>query len=123
MMKRMSLKPVKETSTFPPSPPIVVESRTTDKKSRLVLPKDFASATVVVERVSDTELRIRKAQVIPEDEIQFVEDARAPLSNKDRDIFLALLDDPPKPNQALRDAFAEYNTANAKVRGRSIRRK
>jgi hypothetical protein len=106
-----------------PPPPTFLESRTTDNKSRLVLPKEFANATVVIERVSDIELRIRKAQVIPEDELQFVEDTRSPLSNKDRDAFLALLEKPPAPNKALRAAFAAYNTANARSRRRSVRSK
>src|SRR5438034_1645452 len=56
----------------------------------------------MVEQVSETELRIRKARVIPEDELPFVEEAMAPLSDRDRDVFLALLDNPPPPNDALR---------------------
>src|SRR5262249_38272183 len=73
-----------------------------DEKARITLPKNFANSTVLVEQVSDTELRIRKARVIPEDELPFVEEAMAPLSDRDRDVFLALLDNPPPPNDALR---------------------
>jgi hypothetical protein len=58
---------------------------------------------VIVEQVSDTELRIRKARVIPEDDLPFFEEAMAPLSDRDRDVFLALLDNPPTPNVALRN--------------------
>ncbi len=89
---------------------MAAEIRTTDKKGRLCLPKAFANATVLVEQVSDTELRIRKAQVIPEDEVRFEEELpRAPLSDRDRDAFLALLENPPPPNEALLRAWAKYN--------------
>lgn len=76
--------------------------RTTDKKARVSLPGAFANATVIIEQVSDTELRIRKAQVVPEDEYRFPEEAVAPLSDRDRDLFLKLLDNPPAPNASLR---------------------
>jgi hypothetical protein len=88
---------------------VAAEIRTTDKKARLCLPPAFANATVIVEQVSDTEVRIRKAQVVPEDEVRFYEEQpRTPLSDRDRDIFLALLDNPPPPNEALRRAAAKY---------------
>ena len=79
-------------------------TRTTDAKGRVSLPKAFANATILIEQVSDTELRIRKAQVVPEDEIRFREEAATPLSDRDRDRFLALPDNPPPPNEALRRA-------------------
>ncbi len=82
--------------------------RTTDKKARVSLPGEFANATVVIEKVSDTELRIRKAQVVPEDEYRFPEESVTPLSDRDRDLFLALLDNPPAANEALRRASAKY---------------
>jgi hypothetical protein len=81
---------------------VTVRTHTTDAKARINLPKDFANSTVLVEQVSDTELRIRKARVIPEDDLPFAEEAIAPLSDRDRDIFLALLDSPPPPKDALR---------------------
>jgi hypothetical protein len=84
------------------------EVRTTDAKGRLSLPKGYANATVVIEEVSDTEIRIRKAVVVPEDEVRFMEEYSAPLSNRDRDIFLKLLDDPPPLNDALRKAMRKY---------------
>jgi hypothetical protein len=80
-------------------------TRSTDPKGRVSLPKTFASSTVIIEQLSDTELRIRKAQVIPEDQIRFVEENRQPLSDRDRDLFLSLLDHPPKPAPALRKLF------------------
>lgn len=81
---------------------MTILTHTTDEKARITLPKHFANSTVLVEQVSDTELRIRKARVIPEDELPFVEETTAPLSDRDRDVFLALLDNPPPPNDALR---------------------
>jgi len=86
-----------------------METRTTDAKGRISLPKAFANATVIIEQVSETEVRIRKAPVIPEDEIRFYEESVAPLSDRDRDRFLDLLDYPPAPNEALRRAFKKHS--------------
>jgi hypothetical protein len=83
-------------------------TRTTDPKARVSLPKAFANTTVIIEQISETELRIRKAQVIPEDEIRFAEESGTPLSDRDRDLFLALLDNPPPANKALQRAAAKY---------------
>jgi hypothetical protein len=85
-----------------------VETRRTDARARVTLPPDFANCTVVVEQVRDTELRIRKAVAIPEDEVRFYEESFSPLSDRDRDHFLDLLDNPPPPNEALRRAAARY---------------
>jgi hypothetical protein len=84
------------------------ETRTTDAKARLSLPKSFANSTVLIEQISDTELRIRKARVIPEDEIGFVDELSVQLSDRDRDQFLELLANPPPANEALRRAAAKY---------------
>src|SRR5438552_6829324 len=81
---------------------VTILTYTTDEKARITLPKTFANSTVLIEQVSETELRIRKARVIPEDDLPFIEEAMAPLSDRDRDVFLALLDNPPPPNDALR---------------------
>jgi uncharacterized protein (DUF1778 family) len=83
-------------------------TRTTDPKARVSLPKSFANVTVIIEQLSDTELRIRKAQIVAEEELRFREERSAPLSNRDRDRFLALLDSPPGPNEALRQAATAY---------------
>ena len=82
------------------------ETRTTDAKGRVCLPKAFANATVIIEQVSENELRIRKARVIPEDEIRFAEETAIVLSDRDRQQFLQALDHPPKPNAALRRLMA-----------------
>jgi Protein of unknown function (DUF1778) len=82
------------------------QTRSTDAKGRICLPKAFANATVIIDQLSDTELRIRKAVVVPADEIRFAEERAVPLSDRDRDRFLNLLDHPPKANAALRRAAA-----------------
>ena len=43
-------------------------TRTTDRKARVCLPPSFSDSTVIIEQISDTEIRIRKARVVPEDE-------------------------------------------------------
>lgn len=87
---------------------MAAEVRSTDTKGRLSLPKSFANTTVLVEQISDSEIRIRKAKVIPQDEEPFLEEHNPPLSNKDRDLFLSLLANPPKPNAALKKAVKKY---------------
>ena len=82
------------------------ETRTTDSKARLVLPKSFANATVIVEQFSETEVRVRRAKIIAEDDLPFVEESTAPLSDRDRDHFLKLLANPPAPSPALKKAAA-----------------
>jgi DNA-binding transcriptional regulator/RsmH inhibitor MraZ len=83
-------------------------TRSTDDKGRVSLPKSFANATVLIEQVSETELRIRKARVIPEDSVYFVEDSARELSVRDRDVFLSTLADPPAPSASLKRAIAKY---------------
>lgn len=61
-----------------------------------------------IDQVSDTEIRIRKAVVIPEDEVRFYEETASPLPDLDRDRFLDLLDHPPTANAALRRAAARH---------------
>lgn len=84
------------------------ETRSTDAKARVSLPKSFANATVIVEQISPTEVRIRKAVVVPADEFKFLEESRTPLSDHDRDLFLALLDDPGEPSPTLRKALDKH---------------
>jgi hypothetical protein len=84
-------------------------TRSTDPKGRVSLPKGFANVTVIIEQINDTELRIRKARVIPENELAFPEEAeRTALSDRDRDLFVALLDNPPAASEALRRAAEVY---------------
>jgi uncharacterized protein DUF1778 len=83
-----------------------LETRSTDSKGRICLPKGFANATVIIDQLSDTEIRIRKAVVIPEDEVRFYEETTAPLSDADRDRFLQMVDNPPEPSPTLNQAAA-----------------
>ena len=86
---------------------IDIETRSTDARGRISLPKAFANATVVIDQLSDTELRIRTAVVIPEDEVRFYEESATALSNRDRDRFLEILENPPEANPVLRRAVAK----------------
>ena len=85
-----------------------VTPRFTDKKARLILPPRFANSAVLIEEVSDTELRVRKAAIVPEDELPFTEENRCPLTDADRDFVLALLTNPPAANAKLKKAVKEY---------------
>lgn len=82
--------------------------RTVDAKCRLLLPKEFANATVTIERIGENEIRIRKAVVVPIDEFPLIEDQLKPLSDRDRDLFLSLLDNPPEPTPSFLKAAKEY---------------
>lgn len=90
-------------ATSPKQP--AAEVRTVDAKSRVLVPKEFANATVTVERVSENEIRIRKVVIIPIDELASLEDRVQPLSDRDRDLFLDLLDNPPEATSALKKAL------------------
>jgi hypothetical protein len=85
-----------------------IETRTTDAKARLVLPKSFANATVIVEQLNETEIRVRRAKVVPEDELPFVEETSRVLTDRDRDRFLRLLAKPPAPTAALKAAVSRH---------------
>jgi antitoxin component of MazEF toxin-antitoxin module len=41
-----------------------IQVRRADKKGRVVLPLDFAGSILLIERVNDAELRIRKGQTV-----------------------------------------------------------
>jgi uncharacterized protein (DUF1778 family) len=49
-----------------------------------------------------------RAGANPEDEVTFAEERRAPLSARDYDRLVDLLENPPEPTEALRRAFAKY---------------
>jgi len=83
-------------------------TRTTDTKARVTLPRGFANSTVIVEQISDTEVRIRKAQVVPEDEVRFAEEMRAPLSARDYDQLVELINNPPDPPEVLLHMATKY---------------
>src|SRR5436190_23284120 len=65
--------------------------RTADNKGRVILP-GFANATVIIEQVDENEYRIRKAQVIPEKDLQFHEESfPLELVEEDAAAFLKLV--------------------------------
>jgi hypothetical protein len=82
--------------------------RFTDKKGRLILPPRFANSAVLIEEISETELRVRKAAIVPEDELPFSEEQRRPLPDEDRDFVLALLAKPPAATSPLKKAAREH---------------
>ena len=79
---------------------------TADPEGRINLPASFANRTVVIEEVSDTDVRVRKAEAVPEGEVVFAEEKPLILSQRDRERFLAALDNPPLANEALRKLLA-----------------
>jgi len=82
--------------------------RTADSKGRVALP-GFANATLIIERVDDTEYRVRKAKVIPEKDLRFhEEDFPVDLSARDAANLAAVLEDPPAPNKAARRAAKRF---------------
>ena len=87
---------------------MLTETRTADGKGRITLPKAFAGATLLVEQVSENEVRIRKARVVPEDDVKFPDEAPIRLSPAEWKRFMDALDNPPEPNAAFKKAFARY---------------
>ncbi len=86
---------------------MTIAIRTADSKGRIVLP-GFANATVVVEAISDTEYRVRRAIVIPEDELLPEDRMPIVLSERDARKVVDMIENPPKPNAALRRAAKRY---------------
>ena len=84
------------------------EVRVTDSKARLTLPKSFASSTLLIEQVSDVELVIRKATVVPlsADDDPLADRRPGPFSAADWKVFADALDNPPKLSKKMKDALA-----------------
>jgi len=89
----------------------MTELRETDSKGRMTLPRGFANATLLVDIVSDVELRIRKAKVVPMEatyeSIHFTDEAAIELSAEAYDQLLAALDSPQLPSDALKKLVGE----------------
>lgn len=81
---------------------------TADREGRINLPRSFANKTVVIDEVSDTEVRVRTADAVPEEEVVFEEEIPLILSSRDRERFFAALENPPPANEALRKLLAKY---------------
>ncbi len=86
----------------------VQETQTADAKARITLPKGFAKATVILEKISDTELRIRRTDETARAVRKFPEQTGTALSDRDRDRFLELMESPPRANAALRKAMSKH---------------
>lgn len=84
----------------------IKETCVTDAEARVALPTGFANATLVIEQLSDVEVRIRKTDAFEDDEKQFAEEQIRVLSDRDRDHFLDLLENPPRPSPTLRRALS-----------------
>jgi hypothetical protein len=86
--------------------PATAELRETDDKGRVTLPRGFANSTLLIEQVSDVELVIRKAKVVPlregEGEEPFLEERPIVLSPEAQLQFFEALMSPPNPNEALK---------------------
>jgi Protein of unknown function (DUF1778) len=78
--------------------------RETDDKGRVTLPRGFANSTLLIEQVSDVELVIRKAKVVPLSpgggEL-LLEERPFVLSPEDQRVFFEALMSPPNPNAEL----------------------
>ncbi len=85
----------------------IKETQIADDTARVVLPKGFAKATVFLEEISETEVRICKASGIVEAEGEFPEQTVTTLSDRDRDLFLQLIENPPLANAALQKAISK----------------
>ena len=81
---------------------------TADPQGRINLPASFANKTIVMQEMSDTEIRIRTAETVPEEEVVFSEEIPIILSQRDRERFFAALENPPPANEALRKLLAKY---------------
>jgi hypothetical protein len=83
------------------------ELRETDDKGRVTLPRGFANSTLLIEQVSDVELVIRKAKVVPltpgDGEEPFLEERPIILSPEAQKLFFEALMTPSEPNDALKE--------------------
>ena len=94
-------------------------TRTTDEKARVSLPKRFAETKVLIEEVSDSELRIRIAGVSTKasgGNIGFVEETERQLSPAATKRLIELLENPPPPTPALKRAIKEYKQIRSSLR-------
>jgi hypothetical protein len=93
------------------------ELRETDDKGRVTLPRGFANSTLLIEQVSDVELVIRKAKVVPlspAGEELFLEERPIVLTPEDQRAFFDALMSPPKVKPALRKLMQGTRTTPAK---------
>lgn len=84
-----------------------IETQIVDATARVVLPPGFAESTVTIQKISENEVRIRKKTGDAEEDVVFPEESMTVLSDRDRDRFLELLENPPPPTPALIDALTK----------------
>ncbi len=89
--------------------------RQADKKGRIIIP-ELAGATLIVEKIDDTEFRVKKAEVVPVKALEFHEEAfPVQLSKRDALQFLRRLDKPPAPTRAAIKAAKEFMKDHGQV--------
>jgi uncharacterized protein (DUF1778 family) len=82
--------------------------RNADSKGRVALP-GFANAMLIIEKIDETEYRVRRAKVIAEKDLRFhEEDFPLKLSARDAASVLEATENPPAPNQAARRAAKRF---------------
>jgi hypothetical protein len=82
--------------------------RIADSKGRVSLP-GFANATVILEAINPNEYRVRKAEVVPAEELRFSEEEMpVPLSEPDARRVADTLENPPRPTAAARRAAKRF---------------
>lgn len=89
--------------------------RIADSKGRISLP-GFANATVILEAISPNEFRVRKAEIIPADDLEFSEE-KMPLrlSKPDAQKVLESLLHPPRPPAASRRAAKRFRKRHGRM--------
>jgi hypothetical protein len=90
-----------------PMPSVEPEIRVTDSKARLTLPRSFANSTLLLEIRSDNEIVIRKAKVVPIPDEDTTPETLT-LSARDWDFFMAALENPPPPGEALKKLMTKF---------------
>lgn len=83
------------------------EMQTADALARVTLPAEFAEKTVVVERLSQSEVRIRKLGEEGDELSMLPENNITTLSNGERDRFVELIVSPQTANPALCKAISK----------------
>jgi uncharacterized protein (DUF1778 family) len=89
------------------------ETRKTDKRGRVRLPRGFENATVLIEQLSETEVIVRLARVLTEDLARLYEERVIVLSERDWANFTAALTRPPRPNEALRRLMQGHSSSDS----------
>lgn len=84
------------------------QMQTADALARVTLPAEFAETRVVVEMLSASEVRIRKADERDDELAALPENCVTTLSDRDRDRFLELVESRHAGHVALRKAMSKH---------------